>query len=484
MAFLSPVAWEVRATNGSDTNGGGFDATSGTPGTDFSQQDAAQQAYTDLVIDGATNTKVTSAAHAFGATSVGNILNVTGGTGFTVQRVQIISVTGVTATCDKSLGTLGSTGGTGNLGGALKTHATATGLAVAGNTIWSRYASNTAGETVTTAIQLTNSGDITIGRISLRGYDTTRGDNTGNRPKITTATNSIVKIDLTAKNYWLFENLNITDTAGTRGGGIRSGTAGISSGIVIRNCVIDGCLNGVMLGNIGSENAVHASTVEDCEVKNCTTDGVQLTGTGNSIRRCYIHDNTTNGVRCDGIGVGTNSGGLDVLSCFIAKNGSKGISLTNATGMSRVVNVQNSVIYKNTGDGINSAITTANYLGISLVNNIIYGNGTFGVTLNNTTNLLISANHMNAWGSNTSGDTSNWTKAADDLTLTAAPLTSDTDCTLNATSGGGPVCKAAGFPGVFKGAATNGFIDVNAIQHQDAGAGSSGMLYVPNLEGI
>jgi hypothetical protein len=55
MAFLSPAVWEVRST-GAAANGGAFDATSGTPGTDFSQQDAAQIAYTDMVIDGTTNT--------------------------------------------------------------------------------------------------------------------------------------------------------------------------------------------------------------------------------------------------------------------------------------------------------------------------------------------------------------------------------------------------------------------------------------------
>src|SRR5260370_4868451 len=106
MAFAGSVAWEVRPTAGSDSNGGGFDATSATPGTDSSQQNAAQIAYTDLVIDGTTNTKCTSAANPFGAAHVGNIINVTSGTGFTVQRVQIMSVAGTTATVDKSLGTL------------------------------------------------------------------------------------------------------------------------------------------------------------------------------------------------------------------------------------------------------------------------------------------------------------------------------------------------------------------------------------------
>src|SRR3990170_5685443 len=118
MALPATTVWEVR-TDGNDANGGGF--VTGASGTDYSQQAAAQIAYTDMVIDGTTNTKFTSAANPVTAAHVGNIVNVTGGTGFTVQRVQIVSQAAGVATCDKSLGTLGSTGGTGNLGGAFLT---------------------------------------------------------------------------------------------------------------------------------------------------------------------------------------------------------------------------------------------------------------------------------------------------------------------------------------------------------------------------
>lgn len=133
MAFTAAVEWDVWTT-GSDTNGGGFAVGSG--GTDRSQQAAAFKTYTDLVIDGTTNTDMTSAAQPFTSADIGNIVNITSGTGFTVQRVQIISIpSGVIARVDKSLGTLGSTGGNGKLGGALATPGTAGGLMVAGNTL-------------------------------------------------------------------------------------------------------------------------------------------------------------------------------------------------------------------------------------------------------------------------------------------------------------------------------------------------------------
>src|SRR5579885_2438701 len=77
----------------------------GPPGTDYSQQDGVQLTYTDLVIDGSNNQKLTSVTHPG-----------------TVQRLEIVNVDGSGAYyVDKSAGTLGSTGGQGKLGGALAT---------------------------------------------------------------------------------------------------------------------------------------------------------------------------------------------------------------------------------------------------------------------------------------------------------------------------------------------------------------------------
>src|SRR3990167_4512430 len=112
MAFTAACVWECRVA-GDDANGGAFDPVTGVPGTDYSQQDAAQHSYTDIVIDAVTNTYCTSAARAFSSVDVGNFIKITSGTGFTVQTVLVKSVTAGVARMDKSLGTLGSTGGTG-----------------------------------------------------------------------------------------------------------------------------------------------------------------------------------------------------------------------------------------------------------------------------------------------------------------------------------------------------------------------------------
>ena len=82
------MEWDVRTT-GNDGNGGAF--TRGATGTDFSQQNAAQVSYVDLIV-GATTTQVTSVLHAFGATAVGNIINITAGTGCTTGRFEVLKV--------------------------------------------------------------------------------------------------------------------------------------------------------------------------------------------------------------------------------------------------------------------------------------------------------------------------------------------------------------------------------------------------------
>src|SRR5262245_28758828 len=115
---VGTVAWEVRST-GNDNNGGGF--VIGGSGTDYSQQDAAQYNFTDLVVDGSVNTKVTSASHNFVAADVDNIMHITAGTGWTVGFYRILSVASNAATLDRSPAAVSTTGGTFYVGGALAT---------------------------------------------------------------------------------------------------------------------------------------------------------------------------------------------------------------------------------------------------------------------------------------------------------------------------------------------------------------------------
>src|SRR6185312_6209065 len=159
MSLAATVVWDVRTT-GSDTNGGGFDPGVTSPGTDYSQQNAAQVAFTDLVI-GATTTQLTSAANPFTAAHVGNTINIISGKGFTTGRYEVLAVSGGIATMDRSVGTASSSGGTGNLGGGLATIAAANGAAVASNTIYIKKGTYTLAAAVT----------VTLATLSFKGYN-------------------------------------------------------------------------------------------------------------------------------------------------------------------------------------------------------------------------------------------------------------------------------------------------------------------------
>jgi len=92
MAMIAGAAIEVRPTNGSDLNGGGF-----TPGVGTKTVSAGA----DLTIDASVNTKVT-AGHSFVSGDVNKFMNVTAGTGWVTGYYQIVSVSSGAATLDRS----------------------------------------------------------------------------------------------------------------------------------------------------------------------------------------------------------------------------------------------------------------------------------------------------------------------------------------------------------------------------------------------
>ena len=157
MALSSNTIWEIRTT-GNDSNGGGF--VEGASGTDYSQQDSAEYTYTDLVIDGADNTIVSSASHSFIATDVGNIMQITAGTGFTTGFYEIVSVSSGEATLDRACGTVGSTGGTYAVGGALATPFYHRASVVAGNTTYIKEATYTYNSTQTLSVNGATTPDL------------------------------------------------------------------------------------------------------------------------------------------------------------------------------------------------------------------------------------------------------------------------------------------------------------------------------------
>lgn len=452
MAIAATVQWDVRTT-GSDTNGGGFDPTSGTPGTDYSQQSSPQVVFTDLVI-GATTTQLTSAANPFSAAVVGNILNITSGTGFTVGWYQVMSVSGTTATMDRAVGTAASTGGNGNLGGSLATIRQANTNSASGNTINIKAGTYT----VTAEIQVAQS------TVSFIGYQTTHGDG-GTSPLITTATNSVYLFNTLSSNagVQLFQNLSLSNTAATRAGGIWQRTGhGTTQSWIFRQCTFDGFTSGIdNSDSIPFE--VYSLYVFECEFKNCTVRAIDASSpnTFSYIDSCYIHDCPAGIYATSG-----SSPGFHASRCIIANISGKGIE-TNNKGAA----IQSCTIFNCT----QAIYIDGSAASVFINGNILYGNS-YGVYVSTATvgsKSSAKASAYNAAGGNTIADYFNWAPDPTNISLTVNPFTSSGsgDYSLNSNAGGGTACKGAAYPGVFPGGTSTGALDIGAVQSATGGGG-------------
>lgn len=444
MAISSAMEFDVRTT-GADTNSGAFKA--GATGTDRSQQDSAQITYSDLVI-GSTTTQLTSSANPFTSAEVGNTIRISSGTGFTTGIYEVVSVSGSVATMDRSVGTASSTGGNGKLGGALATPIPAAAAMVSGNTVWIRSGTYT----LTAPAALT--GTVTVG--SFIGYGSTHGDG-GTAPTITTATNSVELFQLWGSSIVLFDNLALTTTAATPSNGISTGNHGAVTAAVIVGCTLSGFANGVCGNNDATHYTFSTLNLLRTEVKNCTV-GVQNNSGTLNVAASYIHGNTGNGIFCTTLGfaertIFASNGGAGLFvnlssiypairSCTFAANGASGLSIVGDYGL-----IENCIFYGNTGRGISN--TSGSTYTFYVANNA-FGANTIAAY---TTPLIL--------------------PAAGQVTLTANPFTDSPsgDYSLNATAGGGALCKAAGY-GVASFGTT--YLDIGAIQSQGSSGSSSG----------
>lgn len=433
MAIPATQVWEVRPTNGTTNAGGGFDPSVASPGTDYSQQDAVQVAYTDLVIGG-TTTQLTSAGTPFTSAHVGNTIAITGGTGFTTGFYSIRSVAAAVATMDRSVGTGGSTGGTGNLGGARSgfTVGTTTLQAslVAGNKVWVKN------EAWNEAVALSVAGSANL-PIVIEGYDTARDDRpTGTgRPLNNRASAAGDGIAITGADTWC-KYLRVT----------AAGDAGFSlatTSLRFVHCASYSNTNEGFEYTAGNYHWFYA-----CESYSNGGPGVG-SSTAGIFYGCYIHDNTGGGLISSG-------GQLQATFSIIESNASHGISQPGTLSM-----LFNNTIYGNTGattDGLNMDATR-----IGAYNNIFANNGRDGARANNGGGVVVDCNDFNG---NSGAARTNFPTGVNDSTL--AP-------TFTNASGGdfsiGTNLKALGYPGVFPGALSTGYLDIGAVQRQEAGGG-------------
>ncbi len=364
---------------------------------------------------------------------------------------------------------------------------------------------------------------VACGTMFFRGDQTTPGDG-GTKPLLTTATDATNLISSTSNSgIHTFDNIAFSNTAAVRANAIVQLAGGLSQHWVFRNSSLDGFTTGINNDNAGAHFYVASTAVTGTEIKNCSASGVTVWGGTLSVYGSWLHSSLVN---VKSIGLTTMYVSHSIISA--ATSGTLG-GLDASTNLNVLV-VSDSVFANNAGDGLATG-TPGNGL-FSSVNNIYYGNGLSGrngpsatvpwesegdayqgtstgtataagtttltwaggtvfdvsmvaktvlyAGVNYTVSAFTDSTHLvmtvavpaHAASPFTVGGITNGFGSATDLVLTADPFVNAAagNFALNTTAGGGALLRAAGFPGVFPGALSTGYLDIGAVQSAGAGA--------------
>lgn len=443
MALSANTVWECRV-GGSDQNGGGF--VTGASGTDWSQQDAAQYSVTDGVTNGTTT--ITSATANFGTDVVGNIMYVQGGTGsITAGWYQITSRTNsTTIVVDRSTGLTSGTGVTLKIGGALATPGNAAALAtVSGMVTWVKsgtYNFTTATPGAAGPVVFAN-----VTRLTMEGYQTTRGDRTGTRPVVSwaavSAPGATTYIFANAgTNQHNFLNLTADGNDVSNVSGFDLGNAGTDTGVV-ENCVAQNCSGASQIGFTVSLS--HACI--SCYANDCTTGFNGSTGTANNCTAKLC-------------GTGFTCNTFDCIANACVTDGFKGNNNPNR-------HIRGTAYGTSAGDGFDHGNSSCTFIDCVAVGNSAYGfNGV------NTAGMLFNCAAYN----NTSGRV-NGTPRYDfnPITLSGDPFVAagSDDFRPDATASEGASLRDAAL-NTYGQTDTR---DIGAVQHTDP-AGGGGSAYI------
>lgn len=428
-SLASTMVWEVRTT-GNDLNGGGY--TSALGGTDYSQQDAAQLSLSDLAC--ANNTTLTSATGGFTAAMVGNVIYIASGTNFTPGNYEITaraSTNSVTLDRNPTV-SASATSGAGKVGGAkINIDVNNFGsILVAGNTVYIKNG------TYTSSGSISLSSGNTSSAVTFIGYNSSRGDNptSSTRPLLSRGANSLSFGTNNVVKCIAFSSS--TGNSVTDNNGVNffyqckfSSTAGSGTGAFNFGGSIDFLVN--------------------CEFTD--PSGRCITGFGSFAYfvGCSFHD-ASEGSHANG-----NS---TFVSCIF-----NSITTPLMPNQCLIVNCDFSGAASPTGTGIDFQGGTCNLI----MNSIIYG---FTTGMNdNSLELQFLLN--NDFFNNTTNRT-NVSTGIGDLALDPQFTNlSGLDFSI------GTNLKAQAIPGVFPAnLSTTGYLDIGAVQRQEAG-GSSGGSY-------
>lgn len=519
-AINTNAVWEIRKTcTAGNVNGGAF--VTGSSGTDFSQQDAAQAVIIDGTCAGAGNTVGTTAA---AASWVGNVVKTIGGSnvnaGIWLEAQSVVAGTSVTfgtSAASTSICTGASANVQFNLGGCMSLEAADDDDVFDASTNSAAIMYAKAGASCYTfgeAITAPGGASAMLVR-KLIGYNTTRGDNPNgvslSRPCFNSGTNpvniggfdwhigfaeftsSATVLSATLQGltrskifYTKVTNTNVTITPGSA---ISLGANGVLDNVEAvawRGTAVD----------LASSASVTSSYIHDSNTgisAALTAQGIEITDTvfrnnyANSIisttaivGRVEIKNNTFVGVNQVGTGISFSSASAG--GAHIKNN----IFYRLATGISRAGTANSGLDSNNNWFGNTADVTvwvkgTPNYafnpnFGVSEVSNT--GAGISGTTFTdsskNFTALGVVAGRdffRHISGSCTAGGSCGITAitavGTTTLTLAAAPGDGSAEAYIigvGANFAIGPNLRERGNPGIFPGGYSQGYLSIGAVQ--------------------
>lgn len=359
-AVAAATQWEIRTTGSNPANGCGY--SSG--GTDYSQQASPQLSPTDLAVNEAAATTLTSTAGGFTAAMIGNLVYIASGTNFVAGFYQITAYTDTnTVTIDRDPtdadGGNGSAG-VGYVGGACSSINSAVAGVVAGNKFWVQ--SGTYNETVDPPSVNGGSGT----PIVVEGYKSSRGDEPkgADRPLIdgqSTRTYGLITTDL---NGWYFKNLRVTGATsdgvyfdnGASGNVAFINFASYSNGRYGMNVARDALLVGV---------ESYSNSSYGIYGRNCR---------GGQVFASYVHDNGASGLY-------NASGAAFVLYAATISESNSGRGIYTSSDSCSEYAIIDSLAYNNTGatsDGFSENLaSSSSVVGRVWLNNSSVSNGRY-----------------------------------------------------------------------------------------------------------
>ena len=382
MAIADATVYEVR-TEGDPDNGAGFKDLNPGTSVDYSQQDTAQLTLTDAATSGIGVTTLTSATGGFTAAMEGNVLYLSSGTNATVDYYQITGYTDTnTVTLDRAPddGVGGLSGGNIKVGGAsddpgkiCSSSTTMVNEAVVhvrggASPVYGPLTTTTAGE---------NGPINTTGfnKLSIRAYNSTRGDLDGVVPNSTSP-----QIDVGSLTSFTVVYLQTVNDQNTH---------------TVMGLRVDGQDNTGVTGFDGQSAGLQNQVFSCCEALDCATGfGLNANPHGCVTRSCAVGFNDCKPVRCASYDATTRGFLVDRDQAYycLADGCTLGFSVGDRTLLKGCAAVFC------TGDGFNSYDHGSTFVDCIAANNSGHGWAANSAAFGTSRNFINCAGYQNSSG--------------------------------------------------------------------------------------